>query len=905
MSEFDQINFTKFITDYAIKNGVLMDEFTVNAAPERLKKELNNLFNVINILNGKRLIGWNPVENYIVGELVQNSTSDDKYYRSTRESNNKRPDLFSDYWELALNTDYTEIGDFNNFLAKDNTTPYSPSTPYNPATKGYVDYKDTLKLDIDGKAVDSALLNGEAVSAVLSNSVTKPAAVKLVQSVNNRVSAKLDASEFTAHNVMNLVKSVDGPGSGLNADYLDNKSSADFMKVANATDFDTTKIPGSYSLDSGSNGAPTTTEAYTLLVSGVGSFVSQMAMSVTNGNFYYRNFVGSWSNWKTFVGPDGNVTSADKLSTPRTIALSGDASGSVSFDGSQNVTLSTTVANDSHTHDTRYYTKSQSNGRYLGKTAKAVDSNKLDGLDSSAFLIKSTGGTVAGSTTFQNDLNVNGNLTVAGTATKINTVDMVVSDKNIELGAVDVPTDTTADGGGITLLGDSNKSIVWEKSDNKWHFSCGVSIPGGVSGTIDNAMHLNSYSEDVNATANTIVLRTNTGSINGKASDADKLDGHNSDVNATANTIPIRKSNGKIAGTVDNADKLSGKQLSVNAQADKVVLRKSDGTIEGTIDNATTLNGHTADVNANADKVVLRRTNTTIAGTVDNANTLSGHPASLTAANTVVIRKNNGDIAGNIENALKLNNYDSDVNATASTIPIRDTNGVLKGSVENAQKVDGFDTSTNATPNTIPVRNGSSDIYARLFRSTYSSQAGAPAQSADICFRNDTTDNFMRFVSRAGFLGWLGKVNDSDKLDGHDSNVNATANTIVLRNSNGDINVNKVVASSTISESSDRRIKENIVTIKDALLKVKKLRGVEYNKIKTPNFDEIGFIAQEVEDIVPELVQTDENGMKSVSYARTVSLLTEAMKEQQKTIESQQKDINELKMIVKELADNI
>lgn len=46
----------------------------------------------------------------------------------------------------------------------------------------------------------------------------------------------------------------------------------------------------------------------------------------------------------------GNSTSADKLKTPRTISLTGDVSGSTSFDGSINVSIDSTIANDSHTH---------------------------------------------------------------------------------------------------------------------------------------------------------------------------------------------------------------------------------------------------------------------------------------------------------------------------------------------------------------------------------------------------------------------------------------------------------------------------------------------------------------------------------------------------------------------------
>ena len=95
-----------------------------------------------------------------------------------------------------------------------------------------------------------------------------------------------------------------------------------------------------------------------------------------------------------------------------------------------------------------------------------------------------------------------------------------------------------------------------------------------------------------------------------------------------------------------------------------------------------------------------------------------------------------------------------------------------------------------------------------------------------------------------------------------------------------------LTVSGTITESSDKRLKENINSLENSLEKVLNLNGVSYNKIATPEKSEIGFIAQEVEEVIPELVETDEDGMKSVSYARTVALLVEAMKDQQNIINS-------------------
>ena len=74
---------------------------------------------------------------------------------------------------------------------------------------------------------------------------------------------------------------------------------------------------------------------------------------------------------------------------------------------------------------------------------------------------------VTGNTTLSTNLTVTGNatitgdLTVNGTTTTINSTTLTVDDKNIELGSVATPTDVTADGGGITLKGATDKTISW------------------------------------------------------------------------------------------------------------------------------------------------------------------------------------------------------------------------------------------------------------------------------------------------------------------------------------------------------------------------------------------------------------------------------------------------------------
>ena len=74
------------------------------------------------------------------------------------------------------------------------------------------------------------------------------------------------------------------------------------------------------------------------------------------------------------------------------------------------------------------------------------------------------------------NLTVGGNFQVNGTTTTIDTTTLTVEDKNIEIGKVTTPSDTTADGGGITLLGSSNKTITWTNSTDSWDFNQHVNL---------------------------------------------------------------------------------------------------------------------------------------------------------------------------------------------------------------------------------------------------------------------------------------------------------------------------------------------------------------------------------------------------------------------------------------------
>ena len=95
----------------------------------------------------------------------------------------------------------------------------------------------------------------------------------------------------------------------------------------------------------------------------------------------------------------------------------------------------------------------------------------------------------------------------------------------------------------------------------------------------------------------------------------------------------------------------------------------------------------------------------------------------------------------------------------------------------------------------------------------------------------------------------------------------------------------------TITASSDEKLKENICTIENALDKVSKLRGVEFD-YKINGVHSIGFIAQEVEKVVPDLVFGDDP--KSVAYQNFVALLVEAIKELREEVTELRQEIKRI-----------
>ncbi|HWY98004.1 MAG TPA: tail fiber domain-containing protein [Bacteroidia bacterium] len=87
---------------------------------------------------------------------------------------------------------------------------------------------------------------------------------------------------------------------------------------------------------------------------------------------------------------------------------------------------------------------------------------------------------------------------------------------------------------------------------------------------------------------------------------------------------------------------------------------------------------------------------------------------------------------------------------------------------------------------------------------------------------------------------------------------------------------------------SDSTLKENVYSIQNALDKVLRLHGVTYNLKSNRQVRQMGLIAQAVERVIPEVVSTNNNGIKTIAYSNMVGLLVEAIKQEDVKVNSLQ-----------------
>ena len=290
------------------------------------------------------------------------------------------------------------------------------------------------------------------------------------------VSATTDTTATTITQGDDLMFAVSG--GGLKAETTADGTVTHSLDIDGMTDIGAAVATGDlFIVDDGAGGTnrKTTVDRIATLFAGTGLAASSASISVEAAQTQITS-VGTLSSLTVSGAIDLNSSTLDI-----------DASGLVSIDGTAGFNVNNTTMSLDST-DTTNLTMTANSSSAKVMTIDAVNS----GSGAASITLGSTSGTAinignaTSEVTIGDNLTVVGDLTVQGTNTVISSTVINVDDKNIELGAVDTPSDTTADGGGITLKGATDKTIVWDNTNDNWTSNQDWNIESGKKFKINN-----------------------------------------------------------------------------------------------------------------------------------------------------------------------------------------------------------------------------------------------------------------------------------------------------------------------------------------------------------------------------------------------------------------------------------
>jgi hypothetical protein len=634
----------------------------------------------------------------------------------------------------------------------------------------------------------------------------------------------------------------------------------------------------------------------------------------------------------------GVVTSANKWTTARLITLGGDATGSVSIDGSANVTLTVAVADDSHNH-----------------IISNVDGLQaaLDGkLDTTHDMTLTLSGDATGSATFTDMGNATLTVVIAD-----DSHNHIISNVDGLQAALDLKLDATHDMI-LTLAGDAtgsatftdmgNATLTVAVADNSHNHTIAnvtglqTALDSKLASTHDMILTLAgdatgsaTFTDMGNATLTVAVLddsHTHDGRYYTETeADArfvntagDTLTGFltlNSDPTALLHAASKQYVDAQIlSGVVTSAGKwTTARSISLGGDATGSV--SIDGSSNVTLTVAVVDDSHTHDGRYYTETEADARFINTAGDTLTGFLTLNADPTALLHAATkqyvdaqvtsgVVTSANKWTTARSITlagDATGSVSIDGSANVTLTVAVVDDSHnhdGRYYTETESDARfanVSGDTFTGNVTaPTFIGALSGNATSATSAVDATFATTAAAAAVankwttarsitlagdatgsvsidgSANVTLTVAVVDNSHAHTI-ANVTGLQAALDSKLALTGGTMSGSLTIGTIVGSAVGSILNVTgNIVATGDVTAYSDRSLKDNIVTIDSALDKVSALRGVYFDKDGKAS---TGVIAQEVEEVLPEVVHTQENGLKSVAYGNMVGLLIEAVKE--------------------------
>jgi hypothetical protein len=549
-----------------------------------------------------------------------------------------------------------------------------------------------------------------------------------------------------------------------------------------------------------------------------------------NGELY----IGSSATSRVFH--DGYHPNADKWTTARTLSLSGDASGSVSWDGSANATLSVSVG----------------------------DADTVDSLHASSFLRSDANDSTSGQLTVSSSssYDTEGNLVVYG------------SGKN----SLIIQVDDNESDRGIAFRNSGGAYIGYINIANR-----GSNLGDMVFGVSDaTETNVNAVDERLRITKEGNV--TVSGTVDGRdlASDGSKLDGIESGATAdqTASEIltAIKTVDGSGSGL--DADLLDGVQGSSYLRSD------ANDTMSGALTISTmtadALN-FTANTTSDSRGIAFNSRTALSADYNDGWLRLNQNNEFSNGTYTPGNFRADGDIgcggtlyhSGDTNTGIVFGTDTISIKAGNTTSMYFNSTGVRLGDSGN-----GYFKPVSGNYGSIEIDGGSHGGY-QGYSISGEVVFMAPNTGTEAGIYNDVDNEWMIVTQRGGRV---------DLYEDGSVKLRTTTTGVTVY---GDLNSTSDIRYKKNIETIDSAL-EKVQSLRGVTFDWDNDAFEEKEHTKKPNFTEraTGVIAQDVEKVLPEAVRENEDGFKNVAYGNMVGLLIEAIKEQQEQIDALKKQLN-------------
>jgi len=538
-------------------------------------------------------------------------------------------------------------------------------------------------------------------------------------------------------------------------------------------------------------------------------------------------------------------------------------------------------------------------------------------------------GAVTGNTNIRNSMVISGNLLVQGTTTTVSSTTLDVADKNITL-AKGAGTSAGADGAGITIDG-AGATLNYVHASTAWTSSQDVDLASGKVYKVNNTQVLS-------ATAlGTSVVSSNLTSVGTIATGV----WNGTEIGTTytaAKVTSVNTRTGAVTGLAETSSSLL--QFSITPSSDLATVI-SDETGTGNLVFSTNPVLFTPNIGTPSYAILTQATGlpvgSGISGLGSNQTTLLANNAQsgvtantyggtlsipvitvdvygrITSASNVAITSGVSSVGGatgaisNVQLAaaitssgvlttanvsevtnLYFTNTRSRASISAGTGISYDTaNGIVSTTITqytdtNARVALSITGTKGQYSNTTGVFN-----FTNIANVTVSANVPGSPNIGDVWFDDATGSEYLYFNdgSSSQWVEQASGTTVSSIVESVGGATGAISNAQIASSLTGQnlVNVTSISVTGNVTAAgyvtaSDKRLKKSIKTVAGALSTVGALRGVTFTW-KDTNIKAAGMIAQEVEDILPDLVTTDEDGYKGVRYTEIIGVLVEAIKE--------------------------